>query len=310
MSKMIDSINGALKFAQEKSTQELLGLAEKLTDVLRHEGFDTCSIINAKSGRCPEDCRWCAQSAHWRTSIKEYRLLDKETIVEAAMSSHDKGIGRFSFVTSGRKLNAKEIETLCETAESIHRHCNISLCVSGGLLDREQLQRLNNSGIQRYHCNLEAAPSYFTELCTTHSQEQKIETLQNALSVGMDICSGGIIGMGETEAQRIELAFVLKDLGVKSVPVNVLNPIDGTPLGNCPKISEEEILRTIALFRLIMPEARLRFAGGVARLSKENLRKAYKVGINAAIMGDMLTTAGTDISTNFGIIRSAGYEIM
>lgn len=303
----MDNIDEALHVAAVMPTDKLLASAGELTDRLRRDGFDTCSIINAKSGRCPEDCRWCAQSTHWHASIKTYPLLDKNTIVDAAISSHSKGIGRFSFVTSGRRLSDMEVDLLCATAEAIREVCPISLCISGGLLDRAQMQRLREAGVSRYHCNLEAAPSIFGELCTTHSQDQKIATLKAAREAGMDICSGGIIGMGETEAQRIELAFVLKGLDVKSVPINVLNPIKGTPLENQPKISDEEVLRTIALFRLIMPDVRLRFAGGVARFSAETLLKAYRIGINAAIMGDMLTTEGTDMEENFRLIGLAGY---
>lgn len=306
---LLGKMDKVYHIAKNIETEELMAAAETLTDRLRQDGFGTCSIINAKSGRCSEDCRWCAQSAHWHTSVAEYPLLDTETVMKAALDSHARGIGRFSFVTSGRRLSDVEVDRLCATAEAIREACPISLCISGGLLDRAQMQRLKEAGVSRYHCNLEAAPSIFGELCTTHSQDQKIETLKAAREAGMDICSGGIIGMGETEAQRIELAFVLKGLDVKSVPINVLNPIKGTPLENQPKISDEEVLRTVALFRLIMPDTRLRFAGGIARFSAETLLKAYRIGINAAIMGDMLTTAGTDMEENFRIIRQAGYPL-
>ena len=290
------------------TTQELVEAAEKVTGACVPSKFDSCSIINAKSGKCPENCQWCAQSAHWHTDAPVYSLLEDEKIVEAALMCHERGIGRFSFVTSGRRLNDAEVDSLCRVSREIKSRCSISLCMSSGLLSEDQLRRLHEAGVARYHCNLETAPSHFGKLCTTHGQEQKIETLKAALRVGMDICSGGIFGMGESEAQRIELAFTLRNLGTQSVPVNILSPIPGTPLGDMPLMSDEDILRTIALYRLIMPTAYLRFAGGVARLSDETTVKAYKVGINAAIIGDMLTTAGRDISSNVERIRQAGYE--
>lgn len=290
------------------STEELVEAAEKVTRTCVPVKFDSCSIINAKSGKCPENCHWCAQSAHWHTDAPVYSLLEDGPIVEAALMCHERGIGRFSYVTSGRKLTDAEVDALCRVSREIKSRCSISLCMSSGLLSEDQLRRLHQAGVARYHCNLETAPSHFGKLCTTHGQEQKIETLKAALRVGMDICSGGIFGMGESEAQRIELAFTLRNLGTQSVPVNILSPIPGTPLGNQPLMSDEDILRTIAIYRLILPTAYLRFAGGVARLSDETIVKAYKVGINAAIIGDMLTTAGRDISSNVERICQAGYE--
>lgn len=290
-------------------TEVLLEAAGKVTAGCVSRKFDTCSIINAKSGRCPEDCKWCAQSAHYETGASVYPLKPEEDMIKAAETSWRHGIGRFSFVTSGRRLSDNEVDIICRTAEKIRAVCGISLCMSAGLLSGSQLERLASAGISRYHCNLESAPSFFGSLCSTHTQKDKIETLAAAKSAGMDICSGGIIGMGETELQRIELAFTLRDLGVSSVPVNVLCPIPGTPLAGMPPLSDEDVLRSVAFFRLILPDASLRFAGGITRFSKETVEKAYRTGINSAILGDMLTTSGTDIAENFSRIRNAGYEL-
>lgn len=312
VSRIISSRKGLTEMEAEAlscsaSTEELLSAAERVTRSCAPLKFDTCSIINAKSGRCPEDCHWCAQSAHYHTGAAEYPLRQDDEIVSAALTSWNHGIGRFSFVTSGRALSDGEIDRLCMVARRIRSECGISLCMSSGLLDAGQFVRIREAGISRYHCNLETAPSLFNTLCTTHGQQQKIDTLNAAREAGLQICSGGIIGMGETESQRIELAFTLKRIGSSSVPVNVLCPVKGTPLENTPFISDEEVLRCVAFFRLILPEAYLRFAGGVARFPEKTLVRAYRTGINAAILGDMLTTAGEDIRTNIKMIEEAGY---
>ena len=295
--------------AAELPTAELLEAAAKVTQACTRRVFDTCSIVNAKSGRCPENCKWCAQSAYYDTGAQEYPLMDTESLDKAAAASAAKGIGRFSIVTSGRKLKPEEVASVAESVKTLSSKYDMSFCISAGLLSEEELKTLKDAGISRYHCNLETAPSFFGSLCTTHDQGQKIKTLEAARKVGMEICSGGIIGMGETMQQRLELAFTLRDLGVKSVPVNILSPIKGTPLQDIEPLSEEEILRTVTLYRLIMPEAWLRFAGGRARLSDETVRTAYRIGINAAIMGDMLTTSGEDVDTDIRRIKECGFEI-
>lgn len=291
------------------SLDALKDAAERITKACASRRFDTCSIINGKSGKCPEDCKWCAQSAHYYAHIHEYPLVSAEKLEEAAEFSRSKGIGRFSIVTSGKRLKPGEVEQLCSSVRELAAKTDIRLCLSAGLLSEEDLRIFREAGISRYHCNLESSPSFFGRLCTTHTQEEKISTLKAAVKAGLEICSGGIIGMGESLQQRIELAFTLRELGVKSVPINILSPIPGTPLENRPLIPEEDVLRTIALFRFILPDAALRFAGGRARLSAETTLEAYRIGINASIMGDMLTTAGADIDTDMDRIRAAGYDL-
>ena len=287
----------AVKLARETPTEELCALADGLRRHFHGDFIDTCSIMNARSGRCTEDCKWCSQSKFHKTNIEVYPLVGAAEAVEMACHNARKGVRRFSLVTSGRTMTDAEIDRTVVIYQEIGREADISLCASMGLLSEEQLRKLYDVGVRRYHCNLETAPSYFPSLCTTHTTQEKIDTIRRAQRVGMEVCSGGIIGMGETLDQRIELAVTLRELGVRSIPLNMLNPIPGTALEGMPRLGDDEILRSAAIFRIVVPDAHIRFAGG-RTLIKHLERRLLHSGVSASIMGDMLTTSGSDIDSD------------
>lgn len=302
------TLDEAIKLALHADRPELYAAADEIRRHFCNRTFDSCSIINARSGHCPENCKWCAQSAHYHTRIEPYDAIPEEEAMTIARHNESQGIKRLSLVASGRSVRGDDLDYFCNLYRHMGRETGLQLCASMGLLKREELQKLKEAGVKRYHCNLETSASYFPELCTTHTSEQKKETIRMAQEVGLEICSGGIIGMGETMRQRIELAFELKELGVCSVPMNILIPIPGTPLEHIAPIGDEDILVTIALFRFVLPHAFIRFAGGRARLSRETQRQALRAGVNGLLMGDMLTTLGSGVDNDKDLIQATGYD--
>lgn len=270
--------------------KELCEGADRIREYFIGDKVDLCSIINGRSGRCPEDCKYCAQSAHHHTDCEVYDFLPEEKILEACEMNEREGVDRFSIVTSGRALTGEEFEKAIHAYETLHRKYKIDLCASMGFLNEEQLHRLHEAGVTSYHHNIETSRRNFPNICTTHTYEQKIETLKKVKAEGMCACSGGIIGMGETWDDRLDMAVSLAELGIDSIPINALMPIKGTPLENLPRLTEDEILRTIAFFRYINPEANIRLAAGRALLTNDG-EIAFCSGASATITGNMLTTA-------------------
>lgn len=292
-------------------TEDLDALCEAADCICRHfcsDTVDSCSIVNAKSGLCPEDCKWCAQASRHHSGCEVYEELPYAETLRAASHNMREGIHRFSLVTSGRTLSDKEVGKFCSQFRRLSEDTDLCLCASMGLLTEDQLRRLKEAGVKRYHCNMETSAEHFATLCTTHTPQDKRRTIEAARKVGMEICSGGIIGMGETMSQRIDFAFELAGIDPDSVPINILNPIPGTPLESQPLITEEEIIRTAALFRFILPRKSLRFAGGRMRLSQQSMERMMKGGVNGVLMGDMLTTVSNTISDDRKLFARTGWK--
>lgn len=289
--------------------EELTAAADEIRQKMCGEVFDMCTIINGKCGKCSEDCKYCAQSAHYNTNLSEsYGLLDTEEILKQAKHNDDRGVLRYSIVTSGKRLSDKEVDQVCESIRAIRKETGIQVCVSFGLLKEEQFRKIKEAGASRVHCNLESSERYFKEVCTTHSYQEKIETLKAAKRAGLSICSGGIMGLGETMEDRIDMVITARELGVKSIPVNLLDPISGTPYEHNPILTNEELCRIVAVFRFLVPDGMIRLAGGRGLVGDKG-EQCFKSGANAAISGDMLTTAGITVETDMELLKNLGYEV-
>lgn len=299
----------ALWLYQEAPLEELCEAADEIRKKVSGTGFDICTIINGKCGKCSEDCKYCAQSAHYTTALGEsYPLLDTKRLLEEAKQNAKRGVIRYSIVTSGKRLSTPEVDQLCESIKKIKEEVDIEICVSLGLLGEEDFRKLHEAGAVRVHCNLESSERYFKEVCTTHTYAEKIETLKAAKRAGMSICSGGIMGLGETIEDRIDMVLTARELGVKSIPVNFLNPIPGTPYEKNKPFTRDEARRCVAVFRFIIPDGSIRLAGGRGLLGDKG-KSCFESGSNAAISGDMLTTAGITIETDLGMIDELGFKV-
>ena len=307
-------LNQPVSFEEAKSlVKQNPGELIKIADYLRrkHKGntIFTCAIINAKSGACTEDCAFCAQSIHHKTKIEIYPLIPKDRILKMAENMKKGGATRFSIVTSGYKLRSKEIESIANIIRLINEKVEIKVCASLGMLDDGTARILKDAGLSRYHHNLETAKSFFSNICTTHAYEEDIETLRVAKSIGLKVCSGGIMGLGETWEHRIELAFTLKELNVDSIPINFLNPIPGTRLQDMLLLPPTEALKAIAIFRIINPEKDITICGGREKVLKEYQSKIFSAGANGVMIGNYLTTKGRDIKEDMEMIEKLGLNL-
>lgn len=284
----------------DKPLDELLEISSKIT----HDNFDNnveaCSIISAKTGACQENCKYCAQSAHNHAKIECHKLLDVETVKKAALSAKENGATRFCIVTSGRVPTDDDFEKIIEMIKEVSAIDGIHCCASLGLLSEEQVKRIKEAGVERYNHNINTSENYHTQICTTHNFKDRVNTVKMIQKYGMEACCGVIIGMGESREDRIDMALSLRELSPKTVPINFLNPIKGTPLeGFEDKIDEEEILKTICIFRIILPNALLRYAGGrTTRLSEANQKLGMTAGINSLLVGNYLTTTGSSFEND------------
>lgn len=292
----------ALRLINEELDQLLKG-ADEIRQAFNGQYVDLCSIINAKCGKCSEDCKFCAQSIHYNTQINTYPLMSYEKVCDMALENEREGVHRYSIVTSGRGLKGKEFEEILDIYRKLKEDTNISLCASLGIINERQLIKLKEAGVNRYHHNLETSREYYSKICSTHSYDERIETIKTAKKVGLDVCCGGIIGMGETMEDRIKLAFEIKDLHIKSIPINILMPMKGTPMEGVEPIKEEEILRTLAIFKFINPKASIRLAGGRTQL-KNNGERAFLSGVSSTITGNYLTTSGNGIKEDIKLIKN------
>lgn len=291
----------------DDDTMVLLSMADKIRQKFAGDAVDCCAIINGRSGKCSENCKFCAQSAHYCTGVKEYGLLSEEEIFNAAQKAKAAGAVRFSVVTSGRGQSKKDdFANICRILARIKKELQIEVCASLGILTLEQAKALKEAGVTRYHSNLETAGSYFPDICTTHTYEDKFVTIKNAQAAGLRVCSGGIFGLGETREQRVEMAFTLKELDIDSVPLNLLTPIPGTPFETNKPLPPLEILRAYAVFRFILPKAQIRTAGGREVNLRDLQALALNGGASGIMIGGYLTTAGRGTERDIQMLKDLG----
>jgi len=285
---------------------DLMTCADKIRRRFKKDKVFTCVIVNAKSGRCGEDCAFCAQSAHHKTGVEVYPLLDEETLFRKALLAQKAGATNYSMVTSGHRISGEEMERILRVTEKILKETNLTVCSSLGALTGDMANQLRQGGITNYHHNLETARSYFHNICTTHDYDEDIQTIAEAKSSGLRVCSGGILGLGESWEQRIELAFTLKELKVDSIPINFLNPIPGTKLENQPLMKPLDALKSVAIFRMIHPERDITICGGREITLKDMQSWVFTAGANGLMTGNYLTTKGRNIETDMEMIESLG----
>lgn len=292
----------------EADLDELCQAADEIRKHFCGNVFDICSCINVKGGKCSEDCKFCPQSCfNDKVEVKPHTLIGSDQMLEEAAYMAQKGVVRCDLVSSGRRLPKDDVRKIVQDIERIRKETGIAVCCSFGLLDREDCEMLKKAGITRLHNNLESSRTFFTGVCSSHSTDDKMATLRAARAAGLTLCSGCLINLGESMEDRIELALMERELGVKSIPVNVLNPIKDSPFEDQKPMTNEEFCRTVAVFRFLLPDASIRLAAGRVFI-EDHGKRALSSGANAAITGDFLMTGGMSIDSDMAMAKELGYE--
>lgn len=286
---------------------DLFAAANKIRESFRGNSVELCSIINAKSGECPEDCSYCAQSSYSSTDAPIFPLVKEDIVMEKVLEARDKGVKRFCIVTSGKKIDSKELNGIADMVEKI-RKTGILPCATLGLLSREELSILKDSGLERYHHNLETSERFFPEMCTTHTYQDKLKTIEDVQSLGLSLCSGGIFGIGEEWQDRIEMGFALKKINPDSVPINFLIAVRGTPLEDMDLLPPFEALKIISIYRFILPDKEIRICGGRRQVLKEFNSMSFMAGADSLLTGNYLTTTGTAYEDDLNLIKHYGFN--
>lgn len=269
-----------------------------------------CSLINARNGKCSQNCKYCAQSSHYRTNIETYPLVELEQVRKTALEAKSHKASRFAIVTSGKTPDESDFETILKMIEEVNKIEGLKSCASIGILNEEQAKKLAQTGLKRFHHNINTSKSYYPDVCTTHSWDDRLNTCRLVKKYGMELCCGVILGMGETLEQRVEMALELAEIQPDSIPINILMPIPETPFENyLDKIDEENVLRTLAIFKIANPNSILRFCGGRMRLSEENQRKALNTCVEGIMTGNYLTTVGKAPEDDIKTVTELGKTI-
>jgi biotin synthase len=284
-------------------SQELVSQANDIRKKFIGNKLELCSILNARSGLCSEDCKFCAQSARHHTDIPTYPLKGKKEIVEAAQKAKNIGAEKFGIVTSGNRLTHREVDVVAQAISEIKDRVGITVCASLGAMEKSQLQLLKDAGLPRYHHNIETSRRFYPYIVSTHTFDERINTINSAKQLGLEVCSGGIIGMGETWQDRIDMAYTLKDLDVDSIPLNTLIPIKGTPLESVAPLSADDALRTICIFRIILKDKIIKIAAGREATFKDSQLKAFIAGANGMLIGGYLTVKGASLDADYALIE-------
>ena len=288
---------------------DLKELLEKSSKYVKDE-VEFCSLVNARSGKCSQNCKYCAQSSHYRTDIEEYPLISNEEVLKAANEAKENGVIRFAVVTSGKSPDEENFEKILSFIDELNKLDGINSCASIGILTEEQAKELSQHGLKRVHHNINTSESYYNEICTTHSWQDRLNTCKLVKKYGMELCCGVILGMGETIEQRIEMALELREIEPNSIPINILMPIEKTPFENYHnKIDDENILRTLAIFKITNPNAIIRFCGGRKRLSNENQELALKTCVEGILTGNYLTTTGKSPQEDINTLKKLNKKL-